>query len=171
MGVVFDIKVKDSQSQGRIMATLSDAIEAYLLDRIDAGDGVLDVQRAVVAERFGCVPSQVTYVLMTRFTPERGYLVEARRGGGGGIRILRLRSGVEDLLALLGDLLAIDEARAQNLIERFLRAGIVSSREAVMMVRAVDRTVLNLDLPERDRLRARLMRAMLASVLAPEARS
>lgn len=153
------------------MATLSDAIEAYLLARLEAGDGVLEVQRAELAERFGCVPSQVTYVLMTRFTPERGYLVEARRGGGGGIRILRLQSGVDDLLALLGDLWAIDQARAQNLIERFLRSDIISSREAVMMVRAVDRTVLNLDLPERDRLRARLLRAMLASVLAPEARS
>jgi transcriptional regulator CtsR len=153
------------------MATLSDAIEAYLLARLDAEEGVLEIQRGELAERFGCVPSQVTYVLVTRFTPERGFLVEARRGGGGGIRITRLQSGVDDLLALLGDLWAIDQARAQNLIERFLQASIISTREAVMMVRAVDRTVLDLDLPERDRLRARLLRAMLASVLAPEARS
>ncbi|MGC8487658.1 MAG: CtsR family transcriptional regulator [Clostridia bacterium] len=153
------------------MATLSDAIEAYLLARLDAEEGVLEIQRGELAERFGCVPSQVTYVLVTRFTPERGFLVEARRGGGGGIRITRLQSGVDDLLALLGDLWAIDQARAQNLIERFLQASIISTREAVLMVRAVDRTVLDLDLPERDRLRARLLRAMLASVLAPEARS
>jgi len=152
-------------------ATLSDAIAAYLLARLEAEGGVLEIQRAELAERFGCVPSQVTYVLMTRFTPERGFLVEARRGGGGGIRITRLQSGVDDLLALLGDLWAIDQARAQSLIERFHQASIISAREAVMMVRALDRTVLDLDLPERDRLRARLLRAMLASVLTPEARS
>ncbi len=153
------------------MATLSDAIEAYLLARLEANGGILDVQRVELAERFGCVPSQVTYVLMTRFTPERGFLVEARRGGGGGIRISRLASGADDLLAALGDLLAIDQGRAQNVVERFLQAGIISPREAAMIMRAVDRTVLNLELPQRDRLRARLLRAMLASVLTPEARS
>jgi transcriptional regulator CtsR len=153
------------------MATLSDAIEAYLLARLEANGGTLDVQRIELAERFGCVPSQVTYVLMTRFTPERGFLVEARRGGGGGIRITRLRATAEDLLSLLGDLLAIDQSRAEDLVERFLRADVITPREAAMMMRAMDRRVLGLDLPERDRVRARLLRAMLASVLTPEART
>jgi transcriptional regulator CtsR len=153
------------------MATLSDAIEAYLLARLEANGGTLDVQRIELAERFGCVPSQVTYVLMTRFTPERGFLVEARRGGGGGIRITRLRSTAEDLLGLLGDLLAIDQSRAEDLVERFLQADVITPREAAMMMRAMDRRVLGLDLPERDRVRARLLRAMLASVLTPEART
>jgi transcriptional regulator CtsR len=152
------------------MATLSDAIEAYLLARLEANGGTLDVQRIELAERFGCVPSQVTYVLMTRFTPERGFLVEARRGGGGGIRITRLRSTAEDLLGLLGDLLAIDQSRAEDLVERFLQADVITPREAAMMMRAMDRRVLGLELPERDRVRARLLRAMLASVLTPEAR-
>jgi transcriptional regulator CtsR len=153
------------------MATLSDAIEAYLLARLEANGGTLDVQRIELAERFGCVPSQVTYVLMTRFTPERGFLVEARRGGGGGIRITRLRSTAEDLLGLLGDLLAIDQSRAEDLVERFLQADVITPREAAMMMRAMDRRVLGLELPERDRVRARLLRAMLASVLTPEART
>lgn len=151
------------------MATLSDAIEAYLRGLLEAAEsGTIEVQRADLAERFGCVPSQVSYVLMTRFVPERGYLVEARRGGGGGIRITRLRPGVEDFARLVGNVVAIDQARAQHVLDHFRQTGLITVREAQMIRAALDRRTLGLDLPERDRIRARLLKAMLAAVFKPE---
>ena len=85
------------------MATLSDSIERYLKGRLSkAVEGVIEIRRSEVAEQFDCVPSQINYVLETRFTPQRGYYVESRRGGGGYIRIM------ESLRAPLSDDVGID---------------------------------------------------------------
>lgn len=71
---------------------ISDAIAAYILHRMEeAEDGSAELQRNELAEKLGCVPSQINYVLTSRFTPEQGYIVESRRGGGGYIRIHRVR--------------------------------------------------------------------------------
>lgn len=71
---------------------ISDAIAAYILHRIDeAGDGSAELRRNELAEELGCVPSQINYVITSRFTPEQGYIVESRRGGGGYIRIHRVQ--------------------------------------------------------------------------------
>lgn len=73
------------------IASLSDFIEKYLKELLeDAEKDFIELQRRDLAEAFRCVPSQINYVLQTRFTPEKGYLVESRRGGGGFIRIVRL---------------------------------------------------------------------------------
>ena len=68
------------------MAT-SDLIARFILEMLEDSDGSAELQRSVLADRFGCVPSQINYVISTRFSPERGYVVESRRGGGGYIRI------------------------------------------------------------------------------------
>ena len=68
------------------MAT-SDLIARFILDALDEANGIAELQRATLAEQFSCVPSQINYVISTRFSPERGYIVESRRGGGGYIRI------------------------------------------------------------------------------------
>lgn len=65
------------------MASLTDIIEAYILSLVEEGGGVAEIQRTYLAEYFNCVPSQITYVLSSRFQPERGYIVESKRGGGG----------------------------------------------------------------------------------------
>ena len=66
---------------------ISDLIASFLQDSLDtAENGVLEVQRSELAQRFNCVPSQINYVMSTRFSPERGYIVESRRGGNGYIR-------------------------------------------------------------------------------------
>ena len=71
---------------------ISDLIASFLQDSLDtAENGVLEVQRSDLAQRFNCVPSQINYVMSTRFSPERGYIVESRRGGNGYIRITRVR--------------------------------------------------------------------------------
>ena len=69
----------------------SDLIAQYLLSGIGDRGGIFEASRVELAQRFGCVPSQINYVLQTRFSPEHGYLVETKRGGGGYIRITRVR--------------------------------------------------------------------------------
>ena len=70
---------------------ISDLIAGFIQDALDEANGVLELQRSDLAQRFGCVPSQINYVMSTRFSPEHGYIVESRRGGGGYIRIRRVQ--------------------------------------------------------------------------------
>jgi Transcriptional repressor of class III stress genes len=78
---------------------ISDLIAQFLQDGLEESDGgVLEVQRSDLAQRFNCVPSQINYVMSTRFSPEHGYIVESRRGGNGYIRITRVRVDRETLL-------------------------------------------------------------------------
>ena len=73
------------------MRPLTDSIEAFIKSLLEEGQEQVDVQRNELAQYFRCAPSQITYVLSTRFTPDHGYVIESRRGGGGYIRIVRLR--------------------------------------------------------------------------------
>ena len=78
---------------------ITDLIASFLQDSLEtAEDGVLEVQRSDLAQRFNCVPSQINYVMSTRFSPEHGYIVESRRGGGGYIRITRVHMDRQTLL-------------------------------------------------------------------------
>ena len=78
---------------------ISDLIASFLQDSLDtAENGVLEVQRSDLAQRFNCVPSQINYVMSTRFSPERGYIVESRRGGNGYIRITRVQVDRQTLM-------------------------------------------------------------------------
>lgn len=75
---------------------MSDRIEAFILELIKQEDDEwLKLQRNELAQLFGCVPSQINYVISTRFTPERGYSVRSRRGGGGWVQIRRIQYGSE----------------------------------------------------------------------------
>ena len=77
---------------------MSDLIAGFIQSALDDANGVLELQRSDLAQQFGCVPSQINYVMSTRFSPERGYIVESRRGGGGYIRITRVRVDRQTLL-------------------------------------------------------------------------
>ncbi len=144
------------------MACMTDNIERYLLRLLDRG-GSLEVQRADLAERFGCAPSQINYVLVTRFTAARGFLVESRRGGGGYIRVSRLP---EDAWSDVGDLPeALDQATAEQHVARLAEAGRLTLREAAVLRAVVSREVLRLPLPLRDHVRAAVLRAGLWAVL------
>ena len=77
---------------------ISDLIAGFIQEALDEANGVLELQRSDLAQRFGCVPSQINYVMSTRFSPEHGYIVESRRGGGGYIRITRVHMDRQALL-------------------------------------------------------------------------
>lgn len=151
------------------MRNLADRIEGYLLSLIKQSPaGVIEVQRGELAEKFECVPSQINYVLATRFTTERGFLVESRRGGGGYIRISRLNLDSHDEIhrlihQVLGGMVSQDAALAY--IVRLLEADLITPREATLMTAVVQREVLALDLPERDIVRANVLRAMLLALM------
>src|SRR5690606_25482019 len=134
------------------MANLADKIERYLKEHLSRTE-ILEVRRAMLAALFDCAPSQINYVLTTRFSPERGYLVESRRGGGGYIRIIRLNiKNLEDLQDLIerqiGD--AVSQNEALHIIGRLQEEGLIDNREAAMMEAAMRREVLGLELPYRD---------------------
>ena len=101
----------------------SDMIARFIQAELEEANGVLELQRSDLAQRFGCVPSQINYVMSTRFSPEHGYIVESRRGGGGYIRITRVQVDLHTLLMhvinSVGDTLDLASARAilSNLVQ------------------------------------------------------
>ncbi|MED1810663.1 transcriptional regulator CtsR [Bacillus subtilis] len=147
---------------------ISDIIEQYLKRVLDQnGKEILEIKRSEIADKFQCVPSQINYVINTRFTSERGYIVESKRGGGGYIRIIKIKMNNE--VVLINNIISqinnhLSQAASDDIILRLLEDKVISEREAKMMVSVMDRSVLHIDLPERDELRARMMKAMLTSL-------
>jgi len=147
---------------------ISDIIEGYLKQVLElGGEGHIEIKRSEIADKFQCVPSQINYVINTRFTAERGYLVESKRGGGGYIRILRVRANSQ--IDLIDDVLlqiegGASQTVAEGVVYRLIDEQVISKREAKLMLAAVDRSTLDLQLPLRDNIRAKILRAMLTTI-------
>jgi transcriptional regulator CtsR len=151
------------------LRNISDIIEQYIKQILKANpEGPIEIQRNDLADRFNCVPSQINYVISTRFTFEKGYLVESKRGGGGYIRIRKLDLDADSpLLQTITQLVGsqISQREAEGVIARLLDEKLITDREARMLQAAVHRDVLQLFIPERDKLRANLLSAMLTMIL------
>jgi len=152
--------------EGIILSSLSDFIERYLKELLtEATEGMIRLQRRELAEMFECAPSQINYVLDTRFTLDRGYLVETRRGGGGYIRIVRLafRTG-DDFLSVLdtkiGDEITV--RRAEGLLLRLQEEDFLEVEECVFIKTVLDRETSKAPQNYRNAIRASLLKAMLA---------
>ncbi|AGA56469.1 transcriptional repressor of class III stress genes [Thermobacillus composti KWC4] len=151
------------------MRNITDLIEQYLKQMIrESAEGTVEIQRNELADKFSCVPSQINYVIATRFTLERGYLVESKRGGGGYIRIRKLELPDcqpihEHVLRTIGN--RIDQSAAEGLIYQLAEAKLLDGREAQLLKAAVSRETLAVNLPLRDEIRARLLKAMLIALL------
>jgi len=153
------------------VARLSDIIENFIKQVINDTQGVAEIQRNELANHFNCVPSQINYVISTRFTNDRGYFVESRRGGGGFIRISRVNvTGAETggylmhIVSAIGD--KIGQQDADAFIINFVDYNIIEPREAVVMRAAVsDKILYRIAQPERDAIRADILKNML-TVLA-----
>lgn len=150
------------------MRNISDIIEQYLKQVLEMSEKeIVEIKRSEIADKFQCVPSQINYVINTRFTIEKGYIVESKRGGGGYIRIMRVQT--YDSADLIDQLLSIIETRisqnsAEHIIIRLVEEEVISKREAKIMLSVIDRSVLYIDLPYRDELRARMLKAMLTTL-------
>ncbi len=145
---------------------ISDVIAAYILNRIEEADGgVAELQRNLLAEEIGCVPSQINYVLTSRFTPEQGFIVESRRGGGGYIRIHRVQtpSPLSQLVRQLPD--TLDSASAQNLLQNLLYRELIQPDTARLLAVALsDRSYKDVPPERRDKLRATMMKQLLTAL-------
>lgn len=151
------------------MRNTSDMIEQYLKKLIqESRDGLIELQRNELADKFQCVPSQINYVIGTRFTIDKGYVVESKRGGGGYIRIQKVDLPTHEAIHVhiaqtIGS--EIDQSAAEGLIYRLEEAQLISCREANLLKAAVHRDAIALKLPMRDEVRARLLKAMLIALL------
>ncbi|WP_306692268.1 transcriptional regulator CtsR [Bacillus cereus] len=150
------------------MRNISDIIEQYLKQVIDlSNNNVIEIKRNEIADGFECVPSQINYVINTRFTLERGFVVESKRGGGGYIRIIKVK--LHDDIDIIDQMLhmidhSVAQGNAESMIIRLIEEGIITNREAKLMLSVIDRSVLSMDVPSRDELRARILCAMLRTL-------
>lgn len=143
---------------------ISDLIASFIRDSLEDADGVLELQRSDLAERFHCVPSQINYVMSTRFSPENGYIVESRRGGGGYIRITRVQVDRPTLLMSVINSIggAIDRQSAEAIVRNLADADAISGETAGLLLAALSDTALrSVPAERRGALRADLMRQML----------
>jgi transcriptional regulator CtsR len=151
------------------VARMSDIIEAFLKQMINDTDGSIEIQRNELANHFKCVPSQINYVIDTRFTTERGYYVESRRGGGGHIRIRRVnisRPGnyLMHIISSMGD--SISQQSAEVFINNFIDYEVISVREGLILKAATSDKVLGvIQMPERDIMRAVMLKNIMTSLL------
>lgn len=148
---------------------LSDAIENFIKAMLTQDETQVELKRNELAEYFGCAPSQINYVLATRFTPDHGYIIESRRGGGGFIRIVRLEQDTsQQLLYLMNERIgdAITELSAGHLIIQLRERQMITACEAKLMRSAISQQALSIPIPQtiKDATRARILKSMLVSL-------
>lgn len=151
------------------MARLSDIIESFIKEMIEDMDGAVEIQRNELANRFNCVPSQINYVISTRFSTDKGYYVESRRGGGGYISIKRLSAGsvgeyLMHIITSIGDKLS--QHTCEIFIQNFVDYEIISEQEAGLLKAATSDKALVAVSPElRDEIRMTILKNMLMSLV------
>lgn len=148
---------------------LSDSIESFIKTLLTQEEPEVELKRNELAEYFGCAPSQINYVLATRFSPDHGYITESRRGGGGYIRIVRVvQTGAQRLMYLVNERIGdmISEGEAVRLIQQLLDQKLVTLHEAEIMRAAVSAQAVSIPIPEqmKDALRARTLKNMILTV-------
>ena len=145
---------------------MSDIIEQFLLDMLDTKSDVT-LKRNELASHFSCAPSQINYVIDTRFTGQRGYIVESRRGGGGFIRIKRVKVSSSNYLMhvvnSIGEQINFDSVHA--ILTNMLQSDIITSRELVLMESVLSDRAIPFNRPQSDKYRAQVFKNMLMSLV------
>ena len=147
---------------------ISDIIAEFIDEVLGEMGGTAELQRAELASRFNCVPSQINYVIATRFSPEHGYIVESRRGGGGYIRISRVAMESQRLIMHTVNAIGykIDTSTAAALIANLRQGCAINESEARLIISAINSSALRpANLQDRDALRASILKQMLVNIL------
>ncbi len=150
------------------MGSLADQIEQHIKKMLEENrQRTVRLNRCQLAEMFDCVPSQINYVLSTRFSPERGYYVESRRGGGGYVLIARLTmTDNEDVAELISSIPEeVSQREGHNLIQYLFEEGFLTKRETMLMAALTRGSALMLPSPDGGILRANVIRVMLQTIL------
>ena len=147
---------------------ISDLIAEFIGEMLEDEGGQTELQRAEIASRFGCVPSQINYVISTRFSPEHGYIVESRRGGNGYIRIRRVQSNprmlVMHTINAIGD--TLDTKTAQAFLCNLTDAGAIDQKTGALLASAIgDNALRPVGKEDRDKVRASIIKQMLINIL------
>ncbi len=144
---------------------ISDRIEAFINELLkNETDEWLEIRRNELAGVFGCVPSQINYVISTRFNPEHGYVVESKRGGGGYLKIKKVKyeNGlIAETIRAAGD--RLDEKTAKAYLTNLVRSGATDKKTAVLMASALSDAVLDTEPERRDKIRAGIFKSMLTA--------
>ena len=147
---------------------LADYIAQMIEEMLNQSGGTLELQRNEMANRLGCVPSQISYVISSRFTPERGYVIESRRGGGGCIRIVRKQMGRNEYLmhffCAIGD--AIDEGEAIAYLKNLYGNDLITEKEFKIAYASVSTAALAATpLPLRATVRADILKQIILALM------
>ena len=147
-----------------MMSGLSNIIEEFIKELLEEANGTIEIQRNELAEYFDCAPSQINYVLSTRFTPYKGYYIESRRGGGGYIRIIKVSlneyKDINDIIVnTIGD--SITKNKAFDIINGLRDEDIVTDRESNIIKAAISDSALNCNYNLRNTLRADILKNIL----------
>ena len=144
---------------------MSDIITNAIMEMLQSSEmEIAEIKRNELANTFGCVPSQINYVISSRFTPEQGYIVESKRGGGGYIRIKRIKvdksSALMHLINSIGDEISLNTSRV--LLENLSMQGLISNNAAVLINTAIsDKCYTMIPVELRAKLRASILKQML----------
>lgn len=145
---------------------VSDLIEEFIKDLFDENE-YIEIQRNDLAQQFNCVPSQINYVISTRFKPSQGYYVESKRGGGGHIKIKKINITKSNyfmhIISSIGDKLTAQEA--DIFISNFLSSDMISKKEARLLKVATSDNVFNVPQDYKDSLRASIFKNMLLNLV------
>jgi transcriptional regulator of stress and heat shock response len=144
------------------MASMADIIAIYLQEQLQDSSNYIEVSRKELADYFDCVPSQITYVLQTRFTPRNGYRVVSVRGGGGYIRIFK-RVVDHKSLPIIED--AISEKSAQLLIDSLYNQRYIDTEQHLILRTTTSNHTFGFSGTEADKLRSRLLRSLFNIML------
>lgn len=147
---------------------MSDLVAQYIQDILEQQDGEAEIRRNELATTLGCVPSQINYVITSRFTPEQGYIVESRRGGGGYIRITRINTtrggAIMHIVNAIGK--TLDKASAEIMLDNMLTRSIIDTPTAKLMAAATgERAYVSVPQQYRDAIRATVFKNMLLTLL------
>lgn len=157
--------------KGDYMAKISNNIEEFLLQLLEEEEGSLEIQRSIIAKKFDCAPSQINYVLTTRFTPFKGFYVESRRGGGGFIRITKLTITEygrkrENLFNEIGDSITLE--KAHDIVEALYEMGKIDDDEKNLILVSISNRSLNKIREGKNEVRADILKNMIVYVLGGE---
>lgn len=147
---------------------ISEAIAREILSILEEQNGIAEIKRNDFANKLGCVPSQINYVLTSRFTPEQGFVVESRRGGGGYIKITRIcsdkKSQIMYIIDSLGD--SIDYYNARSILINLCYQELIEKKAASIVLAAIsDNALKNVDPYLKDAVRADIFKnALLMAV-------
>ena len=151
------------------MARLTDIIEDFLKEMLEESGGYVEVRRNALADSFKCSPSQINYVLTTRFTPYQGFYVESRRGGRGYIKIIKLEMTEEQLInnileETIEERITFDKVR--HILNGLVKEEILSEKEALMIQHSLDdNALIDINRSDRNLVRASIFKNILLALV------